>query len=40
MRITDLLKKEGIMLGARADSKGAVIDQAVDLMESTGCLAD
>ena len=40
MRITDLLKKEGIKLNARADSKGAVIDQAVDLMEATGCLAD
>lgn len=40
MRITDLLKKESIALGVRADSKEAAIDYLVDLMDKSGRLND
>ena len=40
MKITDLLKKESIALGVRADSKEDAIDRLVELMARTGCLND
>ena len=40
MRITDLLKKEGITLNAAPESKRAAIDQLVALHESCGNLVD
>lgn len=40
MRITDLLKKEGITLNAAPESKRAAIDQLVALHESCGNLID
>ena len=38
MRITDLLKKEGIYLNAKVNSKKEAIDTLVDLMNNTGNL--
>ena len=38
MRITDLLKKEGIYLNAKVNSKKEAIDTLVDLMDNTGNL--
>ena len=38
MRITDLLKKEGISLNAKVSSKKEAIDTLVDLMNNTGNL--
>lgn len=40
MRITDLLKKEGIDLQGKAGSKSETIDHLVDLMDATGNLKD
>lgn len=40
MHITDLLKKDGILLNARPSNKAAAIDTLVDLMDKTGVLAD
>ncbi len=40
MRITDLLKKQGIVLGASAKSKGDIIDQLVALHDKCGNLKD
>lgn len=40
MRITDLLKKEGIELNGKAAGKTEVIEKMVDLMDATGCLKD
>ena len=40
MRITDLLKKEGIVLGAAPADKRAAIDQLVALHEKCGNLLD
>ncbi len=40
MRITDLLKKEGIELSGKAASKNATIDTLVELMAATGNLKD
>lgn len=38
MRITDLLKKEGILLDAKVSSKSEAIDKLVDLMSDSGNL--
>ena len=38
MRITDLLKKEGIYLNAKVNSKKEAIDTLVDLMDNNGNL--
>ena len=40
MRITDLLKSESILLGAKPADKNAAIDQLTDLMEKGGNLTD
>ena len=40
MRITDLLKSESILLGAKPADKNAAIDQLTDLMEKSGNLTD
>ena len=40
MRITDLLKPEGIRLGVRADGKSAAIDLLVSLQDQSGNLTD
>ena len=40
MRITDLLKKEGVDLNARVADKQQAIDRLVKLMEQTGSLRD
>ncbi len=40
MRITDLLKSESILLGAKPADKNAAIDQLIDLMEKGGNLTD
>ena len=40
MRITDLLKKDGIVLGAAPADKRAAIDQLVALHEKCGNLLD
>ncbi|MDQ0202424.1 PTS fructose transporter subunit IIABC [Pectinatus haikarae] len=40
MHITDLLKKDGILLNARPTDKKDAINILVDLMDSTGILAD
>ena len=40
MRITDLLKKEGIDLQGKSASKSETIDNLVDLMDATGNLND
>ncbi|MGL5677347.1 MAG: PTS fructose transporter subunit IIABC [Cellulosilyticaceae bacterium] len=40
MKITDLIKKEGINLAFKADSKEEAINQLVDLMAKTGNLKD
>ena len=40
MRITDLLKKEGIELNGPSASKEAIIAKMVDLMAATGNLSD
>lgn len=40
MHITDLLKKEGILLDAQPSDKKNAIDMLVDLMDSTGILND
>ncbi len=40
MHITDLLKKEGILLDAHPSDKQNAIDMLVDLMDSTGILSD
>ena len=40
MRITDLLKKEGVVLGAAPADKRAAIDQLVALHEKCGNLLD
>lgn len=40
MRITDLLKKEGIDLQAKSGSKSETIDNLVELMDATGNLKD
>ncbi len=36
MRITELLKKESIELGVKADSKEEAVDKLVSLMEAGG----
>lgn len=40
MRITDLLKKQGIALNAKVSSKDEAIDKLVDLMDASGNLND
>ena len=40
MKITDLLKKEGIALGLKPADKAAVIDTMVDLHDKVGNLKD
>lgn len=40
MKITDLLKKEAVQLGAKANNKKDIINQAVDLMEKQGVITD
>ena len=40
MRITELLKKEGIALGVKVDSKDAAIDYMVGLHEKSGNITD
>ena len=40
MRITDLLKKEAILLGASVNSKENAIDTLVDLMDKAGNITD
>lgn len=40
MKITDLLKKEGIELNGQPKTKQEAIDQMVDLMQTTGVLLD
>ncbi|MEG0377504.1 MAG: PTS sugar transporter subunit IIA, partial [Eubacterium sp.] len=40
MRITDLLKKEGIELQGKSASKAETIDHLVELMNKTGNLKD
>ena len=40
MRITDLLKKQGIALNAKVSSKDEAIDKLVDLMDASGNLDD
>lgn len=40
MRITELLKKEGIALGVKVDSKEAAIDYLVDLHDKSGNIND
>ena len=40
MRITDLLKKEGIDLQGKSASKSETIDNLVELMDATGNLND
>ncbi len=40
MKITDLLKKNGIALNPKVDSKEAAINKLVDLMDATGRLRD
>lgn len=40
MRITELLKKDGILLGAKVKSKEEAIDVMVDLQEKSGNISD
>lgn len=40
MRITELLKKDGILLGAKVSSKEEAIDVMVDLQEKSGNISD
>lgn len=40
MKITELLKKESILLGGKASNKEAAIDQLVELMDAGGRLKD
>ena len=40
MKITDLLKKNGIALNPKVDSKEEAINKLVDLMDATGRLRD
>ncbi|WP_182188334.1 PTS fructose transporter subunit IIABC [Pectinatus frisingensis] len=40
MRITDLLKKDGILLNAQPSNKNEAIDILVELMDKTGILTD
>lgn len=40
MRITELLKTEGIELGVSVDSKEDAIDRLTGLMDKTGNLSD
>lgn len=40
MRIRELLKKEGIALGVKVDSKDAAIDYLIDLHAKSGNITD
>lgn len=40
MRIRELLKKEGIALGVKVDSKDAAIDYLIDLHVKSGNITD
>jgi PTS system fructose-specific IIC component len=40
MHITDLLKKEGILLNGAPENKAQAMDLLADLMDKTGCLKD